>query len=76
MTQNCTQNDLVRLLYRELATLDRSALLEELESDWDLKEDYLELVYATEQLPKVQFSPSQSCVEKVLDYSRIEHAVS
>ncbi len=76
MTQNCTQNDLVRLLYRELATLDRLALLEELESDWDLKEDYLELVYATEQLPKVQFSPSRSCVEKVLDYSRIEHAVS
>ncbi|MDH3648645.1 MAG: hypothetical protein OEQ53_03125 [Saprospiraceae bacterium] len=76
MTQNCTQHDLVRLLYQELATLDRLALLEELESDWDLKEDYLELVYAAKQLPKVQFSPSKSSIANILRHSRIEQAVS
>lgn len=70
MTRNCTQNDLVRFLYREMSVEEHLDLLEELQSDWEMKEEYNLLTQAKGQLTKVAFAPSPDSITKILRYSR------
>lgn len=70
MTRNCTQNDLVRFLYREMSVEEHLHLLEELQSDWEVLEEHNLLSEAKRQLPKVAFAPSTSTVNRILQYSR------
>ena len=70
MTQNYTLNDLVRLLYRETSKLETKELREEMACDYELQEEYNILRQAARKLPKVTFSPSNKCLEEILNYSR------
>ncbi len=71
MTQNCTQNDLIRLMYNETSPEESRVLREEMESDWESKEAYQELLITAKKLPKVTFAPSQKCISEILHYSKL-----
>ncbi len=70
MTQNYTINDLVRLVYHETSRRQAEELHEEISYDFELAEEYAMLKKAKRELPRVTFSPSQRCLDKILGYSR------
>jgi hypothetical protein len=70
MTQNYTINDLVRLVYHETSCRQAEELHEEIAYDFELAEEYAMLKKAMRELPRVTFSPSQRCLDNILDYSR------
>ena len=72
MQKTLTQNHLLSLLYKELSASERISALEQLMDNWSLKEQYVELKGAYHSLPKVYFSPSTSCIDRILKYSRKE----
>ncbi len=69
MTQNYTLNDLIRLVYKD-PSYQQHDLLQDLESDWKLREAYEELTAAARQLPKASFAPSSSSVARILRHSK------
>lgn len=70
MTKNITQDNLIRYIYSE-TTAEEAGLIEEaLQSDWELKELFDQLVEAKAELAKVQVSPSQKVVDNIMRYSK------
>jgi len=69
MKQTFTLNHLVKYLYSETSASERLAIDEALTSDVSLRETYDELLAAYQQLPKVSFSPAESSVQNILNYS-------
>lgn len=65
-----TTNQLIRYLYKETSASENIALLEQLSIDWDLREEYEELIPAHRLLSKVDFSPSDSTIGNLLAYSK------
>lgn len=64
MTRNCTQNDLIRLLYGELEEDAYTGVLNEVESE-ELRLNQL----AEQVLPKVSFAPSAASIKSILQFS-------
>ena len=69
MKQIFTQNDLIRLVYKETTNVEKAAIEQAISEDWMLKEAYEEIYEAYKGLPKASFSPSTSCLNKILNYS-------
>jgi len=65
-----TTNQLIRYLYKETSASENVAMLEQLSLDWDLREEYEELIPAYRLLSKVDFSPSDSTISNLLSYSK------
>ena len=70
MKQSYTENDLLKYLYNETSVSDTLAIEEALAEDRNLLEAYKGIQEAHNQLPKVQFSPSLSSIDKILSYSK------
>ncbi len=70
MTKNITQDNLIRYIYQETTAEETDLIEEALQSDWELKELYETLVEAKAELSKLQVSPSQKVVDKILSYSK------
>ncbi len=70
MKHLCTQNDLVRYLYRETSTDENRAIEEKMERNWNYKESFQELRDAMFTLPKVRYSPDPKTVKQILGISR------
>ena len=69
MKQNFTQNDLVRFIYKETSASETLAIGELLNENDELYNQYENLLEGYLELPKVQFSPSFSTIQKVLGYN-------
>lgn len=69
MKQIFTQNDLIRLVYKETTTIEKAAIEKAISEDWMLKEAYDEIFEAYKGLPKATFSPSSNCLNNILMYS-------
>ncbi len=70
MKQNFTQNDLIRFIYKETSASETIAIGESLSNDPHFYNQYEELLEGYLELPKVQFNPSPSAVQKVLGYNQ------
>ena len=70
MKQSYTENDLLKYLYNETSVSDTLAIEEALAEDRNLLAAYKGIQEAHNQLPKVQFSPSLSSIDKILSYSK------
>lgn len=70
MTKTFTENDLIQFLYNELNNKQREELLHALASDPDLQDRLNELRELQKDLDKVQSSPSDRTVSKILAYSK------
>lgn len=72
MTQTftSTQNDVVRYLYNETSIQENSLVEEALLFDRDLLDFYLDCADLKSGMDKIQLSPSESAIERILSYSR------
>jgi len=72
MTQTftSTQNDVVRYLYNETSVQENSLVEEALLFDKDLLDFYLDCADLKTGMDKIQLSPSDSAIERILSYSR------
>ncbi len=70
MEQNFTKNQLLLFIYKETSASTTLAIQEALNEDWNLYEQYTELLQGYQQLPKVKFNPSKSTLNSILGYSQ------
>ena len=70
MIANFTQEDLIRFLYGECDPMESKLIENALELNWDLSQQYLELLSSKKLLDSVQFDPAQSSVDLILKHSR------
>ncbi len=60
---------MVQFLYRELSARDALEMAPRIEDDSELSADFNALLFAKAQLPKVQFNPSPTVLQNILQYS-------
>jgi hypothetical protein len=65
-----TENALIRYIYKESDFFEIFEVEHAIEFDASTREIYVELCELFEVLPKVQFSPSQNSLDKILAFSR------
>ncbi len=70
MQHSFTQNQLLRFIYKETSIAETRAIQEGLEENQELFEKYQALMNGYQQLPKVQFNPSDSAIQNILGYSQ------
>ncbi len=72
MTQTftSTQNDVVRYLYNETSNQENTLVEEALLFDKDLLNFYIDCADLKSGMDKIQLSPSDSAIERILSYSR------
>ncbi len=72
MTQTftSTQNDVVRYLYNETSIRDKALVEEALLVEHGLLDFYLDCADLKTGMDKIQLSPSDSAIERILSYSR------
>ncbi|MBX2816078.1 MAG: hypothetical protein KTR24_08775 [Saprospiraceae bacterium] len=70
MTRNCTQNDLIQFMYGDLPKDACTSVVAELDTEGESQRDYAALQKAQKHLPKVSFAPSQSSIDRILEFSR------
>ncbi len=70
MYETYTSEDaLIQLMYHELPLADAFEMTEMLEDNTQMQAIYSEMLHAHKQLPKVQFMPSKSVLNNILNYS-------
>ena len=70
MEKISTKNNLVRLVYNDITLREEKALRFELEGNDELAYELEMLRDAKLALPKVQFNPSDSVLDRIMAYSR------
>ena len=71
MENNYTENDIVQFIYRDMEAIDYCELLFSIDENPELKTTYENLIGAAKELPKVQFSPSESSLHMIMAYSQL-----
>lgn len=69
MSQTFTSNDLVRFIYKETTVKETLAIQNALAVDSSLFDNYVSLMDAYMELPKVTFAPTSNALENILKYS-------
>ena len=69
MNSNFT-NNLLRLAYLETNPLETLQIVERIENDDEVKDEFSKLSEIKNELNKLQFDPSDDSVEFILKYSR------
>ncbi len=69
MELSFTKNDLLRYVYKEITNSEKGAIEAALATDWNLNEQYEDILHAYKELPKATFSPSTQCISNILKYS-------
>jgi hypothetical protein len=69
MKHNFTPNHLILHMYEELLTSETLDLLEVMQEDENLQNVHQMLKEGVRLLPKAAFSPSDSTLQAILDYS-------
>lgn len=70
MTKTFTQDDLISYIYRETTTEESIQIRTALTFDESLSECCHELSKTVELLRRVPLKPSESCLDKILSYSK------
>jgi len=64
-----TSEDLIQYVYNETSLQKTAAIKAALESDWTLKEKYVDIISAHSTLEKVNLSPRKQVVDRILAYA-------
>ncbi len=65
MTKRFTPNDLVRYIYQEMTEVEQDLLMQALQSDESLMQEYVEMLSAIEQMDEIQLYPSEKVVNSI-----------
>ncbi len=69
MIQTFTQLDLIRFIYNETTAEQHRTIELALLCDNELMEEYKSLKLTADELTKLSYKPSDSTIEKILNYS-------
>jgi hypothetical protein len=75
MTKSFTQNDLVRYIYQEMSASESVELVQALQVDAALMQEYLDLLCSVEYLDKLIREPSPRLVARIKDLARFTQGV-
>jgi len=70
MKQKFTLNHLVKYIYKETTVAETLEIREALSTDFQVYQQYQELLFAQRQLPKVKFDAKKSTLNSILNYSK------
>lgn len=65
MTKLFTPNDLIRYIYQEMSEVEKDLLVQALQIDQSLMQEYVELLSTLDQLEQIQISPSERVVKAI-----------
>ena len=65
MIKSFTPNDLVRYIYQEMPEVEQELLMQALQSDDALMQEYVELLSTVEFLEQVRLQPSEKVVNAI-----------
>lgn len=65
MTKLFTPNDLIRYIYQEMSEVEKDLLVQALQCDDTLMQEYVEMLSTLDQLEKIQLSPSEKVVKAI-----------
>ncbi len=65
MIKSFTPNDLVRYIYQEMPEVEQELLMQALQSDGPLMQEYVEMLSTIEQLDQVRLQPSDKVVKAI-----------
>lgn len=65
-----TQEDLLRYVYGETTPETTTAITEAIQNDWQLKEEYQQMMLVKSQLDTVRLSPSRRTIDAIMDYAQ------
>lgn len=66
---NFTQEDLLLYMYNETSSEKTAQIKAALETDWNLKEQYDNLISAQQKLEAFKLSPSSKTIDNILSYA-------
>ena len=70
MTKTFTRNDLIRYIYQETTESEKNEIEQELLLDNKLFEEYKNLAEVSMELDRVDLSPSEKTIKKILNFSK------
>ncbi|MDN3203789.1 hypothetical protein [Algoriphagus sediminis] len=70
MTKRFTPNDLVRYIYQEMTEVEQDLLMQALQSDNSLMQEYVEMLSAIEQMDEIQLKPSEKVVNSIKEMAK------
>jgi hypothetical protein len=70
MTKTFTRNDLIRYIYHETTESEKEEIEQELLFNNKLFEKYKDLAEVSMELDRVELSPSEKVVNKILNFSK------
>lgn len=76
MTRNCTQHDLIRIMYGDLGTDSYTSVYSNLDLDLESREELESMRRVKNSLPKVSFEPSEASIQRILNFSRMTALVT
>ena len=65
MTKPFTPNDLVRYIYQEMPEVEQELLMQALQSDHALLQEYVEMLSTIEQMNQIRLKPSEKVVKAI-----------
>jgi hypothetical protein len=65
MTKLFTPNDLIRYIYQEMSEVEKDLLVQALQCDDTLMQEYVEMLSTLDQLEQIQISPSEKVVKAI-----------
>ena len=69
MTKTFTRNDVIRFLYGEMQEDESESFCEILQTDSDLREEYLDQLILINQVEKTIINPPKRIIDNILTYS-------
>ncbi len=70
MTKTFTRNDLIRYIYQETTEREKQEIEQKLLVDNKLFEEYKNLAEVSMELDRVDLSPSEKTINKILNFSK------
>jgi hypothetical protein len=70
MTKTFTRNDLIRYIYQETTEREKQEIEQKLLLDNKLFEEYKNLAEVSMELDRVELSPSEKTINKILNFSK------
>jgi hypothetical protein len=64
-----TQDDLLQYLYKETSEQKTAAITAALETDWNLRDSFEQILSAQKNLEEINLSPRDEAVNKVLQHT-------
>jgi hypothetical protein len=72
---NFTPEDMIRLLYNEVNAEERSALIQAMDNDWNLREEFEVFKQAQAHLETLHYSPRPQSIQSIMEYAEATRPV-